>query len=402
MRKKNAPTKKEKRLFPAILLFLGSFLLLFLVDCEFCLAETKVPQYLVYIGTYTGEQSESKGIYAFRMDMASGNLTSLGLAGETISPAFLTVHPNGRFLYAVNEVGEIEGKKGGAVSAFALNSDTGKLTLINRQPSKGASPCHLTGDKVGKTILVANYIGGTAATFPIQPDGQLSEASSVVEHKGSSTNPTRQEGPHPHGIYLDPANKFVVVPDLGQDKVLVYRFDAARGTLVANDPPSASLKPGAGPRHFAFHPQARYAYVINELNSTITAFSYDSSKGVLTEIQTLSTLPADFKGENTTAEIAVHPSGRFLYGSNRGHDSIAVFHIDPKKGTLTSVQHQSTLGKTPRNFGIEPTGKFLLAANQDSNTLVVFKIAPKTGHLSRTGAPVNVPKPACVVFVPVK
>ncbi len=401
MHKKNAPTKKEKRLIPVTLLFLGSILLLCLVNCEFSLAETKVPQYLVYIGTYTGQQSESKGIYAFRMDVATGNLTPLGLAGETISPAFLAVHPNRRFLYAVNEVGEIDGKKGGAVNAFALDSNTGKLTLLNQEPSKGINPCHLTADKVGKTVLVANY-GGTAATFPIQPDGRLSEASSVVEHKGSSTNPTRQEGPHPHGIYLDPANKFAVVPDLGQDKILVYRFDAARGTLVANDPPSASLRPGAGPRHFAFHPQARYAYVINELKSTITAFSYDSSKGILTEIQTLSTLPADFKGENTTAEIAVHPSGKFLYGSNRGHDSIAVFHIDSKKGTLTSVQYQSTLGKTPRNFGIDPTGKFLLAANQDSNTLVVFKIDPKTGHLSSTGAPINVPKPACVVFVPVK
>ena len=298
------------------------------------------------------------------------------MAGETISPGFLAVHPNGRFLYAVNEVGEVDGKKGGAVRAFALDSVTGKLTLMNWELSKGINPCYLTTDKMGKTILVANY-GGTAAAFPIRPDGRLSEASSVVEHTGSSTNPARQEGPHPHGIYLDPANKFVVVPDLGQDKVLVYRFDSARETLVANNPPSVSLKPGAGPRHFAFHPQARYAYVINELNSTITAFSYDSTKGILSEIQTLSTLPSDFKGENTTAEIAVHPSGKFLYGSNRGHDTIAVFQIDDGKGTLTPVQYQSTLGKTPRNFGIDPTGKFLLAANQDSNTLVVFKIDPR-------------------------
>ena len=401
MHKRNAPTRKEKRHIPVTLLFLGSIFLLCLIICEVSLAETKVPQYLVYIGTYTGQQSESKGIYAFRMDTGTGILTPLGLAGETVSPAFLAVHPNRHFLYTVNEVSESDGKKGGTVSAFVLDSGMGKLTLINRQPSKGGNPCHLTADKLGKTILLANY-GGTAATFPIQPDGRLSEASSVVEHQGSSTNPTRQESPHPHGIYLDLANKFAVVPDLGQDKVLVYRFDAARGTLVANNPPFVSLKPGAGPRHFAFHPQAPYAYVINELNSTITAFSYDSTRGLLTEIQTLSTLPPDFKGENTTAEIAVHPSGKFLYGSNRGHDSIAVFQIDPKQGTLTHVQYQSTLGKTPRNFGIDPSGKFLLAANQDSNNLVVFKIDPKTGHLSQTGAPVNVPKPACVVFVPAK
>jgi 6-phosphogluconolactonase len=401
MNRRTAPTNKAKGFFPLSFLALSSALFLWVAIGDFSWANTSGSQCLVYVGTYTGSQSESKGIYAFRMDTATGSLTPLGLAAETISPGFLAVHPNGRFLYAVNEVSEIDGKKGGAVRGFTLDSSTGKLTLMNWQPSKGINPCHLSTDKTGKTILVANY-GGTAAAFPIQPDGHLNEASSVVEHKGSSTDPARQEGPHPHGIYLDPANQFAVVPDLGQDKVLVYRFDSARGTLVANNSPSASLKPGAGPRHFAFHPKARYAYVINELNSTITAFSYDSSKGILTEIQTLSTLPAEFKGKNTTAEIAVHPSGKFLYGSNRGHDSIAVFQIDPKKGTLTTAQVQSTLGKTPRNFGIDPTGKFLLAANQDSNTLVVFKIDPKTGQLSPTGAPVNVPKPACVVFVSVK
>jgi 6-phosphogluconolactonase len=394
-------TNKEKWIFPFAFLVLSSVFLVRAVIGDASQAKTSGSQCLVYIGTYTGSQSESKGIYAFRMDTATGSLTPLGLAGETISPAFLAVHPNARILYAVNEVGEIDGKKGGAVNAFSLNSGTGKLTLLNREPSKGVAPCHLTADKIGKTILVANY-GGTAAAFPIQPDGRLSEASSVVEHKGSSTNPARQEGPHPHGIYLDPANRFAVVPDLGQDKVLVYRFDSAGGTLVANNPPSVSLKPGAGPRHFAFHPQANYAYVINELNSTITAFSYDPSKGILTEIQTISTLPADFKGESTTAEIVVHPTGKFLYGSNRGHDSIAVFRIDAGKGTLTPIQFQTTLGKTPRNFGIDLTGKFLLAANQDSNTLVVFRIDPQTGHLSPTGAPAKVPKPACVVFVPVK
>ena len=401
MHQETAPTNKEIRLFPFALLVLGSIFLSWAIVCGTAGAKSNNTQLLVYVGAYTGPQSESKGIYAYRLDVSTGKLAPLGLAGEMVSPGFLAVHPNGRFLYAVNEVAEIDGKKGGAVNAFALDHSTGKLTLLNQQPSKGVAPCHLSVDKMGKTILVANY-GGTAAAFPIQPDGRLSEASSVVEHKGSSTNPTRQEGAHPHGIYLDPANKFAVVPDLGQDKVLVYRFDSARGALVANNPPSASLKPGAGPRHFAFHPRARYAYVINELNSTITAFSYDSLKGILTEIQSISTLPKDFKGENTTAEIAIHPSGKFLYGSNRGDDSIAVFHIDPGKGTLTAVQYQSTLGKTPRNFGIDPTGKFLLAANQDSNNLVVFRIDPRTGHLSQTGVPVDAPMPACVVFVPEK
>jgi 6-phosphogluconolactonase len=360
------------------------------------LAEPRGVQYLVYVGTYTG--AKSKGVYVYRMDAATGNMTPLGLAGETVSPSFLAIHPNERLLYAVNEVAESDGKKGGAVNSFSIDQATGKLTFINQQPSEGIAPCHLVVDKAGAVVLLANY-GGSIAALPIQTNGELRQASSVLEHKGSGTNPVRQEGPHPHGIYLDPANKFAFVPDLGVDKVLIYRFDSSKAALLPNNPPSVSVNAGDGPRHFAFHPGGRYAYIISELHSTVTAFKYESRNGALKEIQTVTTLPNDFKGESTTAEIAVHPSGKFLYGSNRGHDSIAVFSINSHSGKLTALQHQSTLGKIPRHFGIDPAGKFLVAANQESDNLAVFRIDPRTGRLSPTGTVVNAPSPVCVVFV---
>ncbi|MFN8006870.1 MAG: lactonase family protein [Terriglobia bacterium] len=391
-------TKSKRRFSHLAMIGVSSFLLCLAAFHGLTLAKTPVTELLVYVGTYTTPPSESKGIYGFRLDLSSGKLAPLGLVGETISPGFLAVNPNGRFLYAVNEVGETDGKKGGTVSAFALDHGTGKLKLINRQPSKGANPCHLSVDRTGRTVLVANY-GGSVATLPVQPDGSLGQAKTVLEHQGSSADASRQEGPHPHGIYLDSANRYSVVPDLGADRIFVYQFNSTRGNLAVNNPPSVSLQPGAGPRHFAFHPQAHFAYVINELSSTITAFSYDPVRGILSEIQTISTLPADFNGKNTTAEIMIHPSGKFLYGSNRGHDSIAVFQIDPVKGTLSPIQDQPTLGKTPRYFGIEPSGKYLVAANQDSNNLVVFNIDAQTGRLSSTGVVADAPKPACVVFV---
>jgi 6-phosphogluconolactonase len=354
-------------------------------------------QLLVYVGTYT--DAKSKGIYACRLDLATGAMKPLGLAAETKNPSFLSVHPNRHFLYATIEVDELAGKKRGAVSAFTIQPETGKLTSLNEQTSGGGGPCYLVVDKTGKYVLVANYGGGSVAVLPVKEDGQLGEATAFVQHSGSSVNPERQEGPHAHSINLDAANRFAVAADLGLDKLLVYRFDSANGTLTPNDPPSASVKPGAGPRHFAFHPKGTSAYVINEMQSTVTAFSYDSGRGVLKELQTISTLPPSFKGENSTAEVQVHPSGKFLYGSNRGHDSIAVFAINPDKGTLTFVEHQSTRGKTPRNFGIDPTGKYLLAANQDSASVVAFRIDPQTGRLTPTGQSIEVPSPVCVKFV---
>jgi 6-phosphogluconolactonase len=319
---------------------------------------------MVYVGTYT--QGKSKGIYQFRMDPVSGQLTPAGLAAETVNPSFLAIAPDHRFLYAVNEIGDFEGTDCGAVSAFAIDPKNGKLTFLNQQSSRGSAPCHLIVDRHGKNVLVANYGGGSMAVLPIAPDGRLAAASAFVQHHGSSINPRRQKEPHAHSINLDAANRYAFAADLGLDKVLIYRFDAAQGTLIPHDPPSASIAPGSGPRHFAFHPNGRSAYVINEINSSVTALGFDANSGALTLLQMVSTLPEGFTGNNSTAEIQVHPSGRFLYGSNRGDNSIAIFAIDADTGKLTGIGHEPTQGKTPRGFRIDPTGHFLLTANQDA------------------------------------
>lgn len=351
----------------------------------------------VYFGTYTGPKS--KGIYLSRLDLASGKLSAPILAGETEQPSFLALHPNRRFLYAVNEAGG--GRQGtGQVTAFAVGAD-GRLSLLNHQPSQGSSPCHLVVDRLGQNVLLANYGGGSVAAFPVMAAGRLGKSTGFVQHSGSSTNPQRQKQPHAHSINLDAANRFAVAADLGVDKLLVYRFDAAKGTLLPNEPPSASVKAGSGPRHFAFHPDGRHGYVINELASTVTAFKYDAERGVLKEVQTLSTLPKDFSGTSYTAEVQVHPSGKFLYGSNRGHDSIAVFAIEAG-GTLRYVENMPTGGSTPRNFGISPDGRYLLAANQKSDNVVVFRVDPKSGRLTSTGSTLEVPSPVCVKFLPGK
>jgi 6-phosphogluconolactonase len=362
-------------------------------------AAPKANSMLVYFGTYTGKKS--KGIYVARFDADSGRLSAPELAAEIASPSFLAVHPKGEFLYAVNEVGNYQGQKAGAVSAFAIDAATGKLSLLNQQSSGGSGPCHLVTDQQGRNVLVANYGGGSVAVLPVQKDGALRPASSFIQHTGSSVNKGRQEAPHAHGIYLDPANRFAYVPDLGLDTVLIYRFDARQGTLTANDPPVASVAPGAGPRHFAFHPKGRFAYVINEMVCTVTAFACDPKRGALAELQTLSTLPA---GETvqpgySTAELFTHPMGKFLYGSNRGHDTIVAYAIDAKTGRLTLVGHTPTQGKIPRSFGLDPTGRWLLAANQNSDTVVVFSIEPQTGRLTPTGQTVEVGAPVAVEFV---
>ncbi|HXG46506.1 MAG TPA: lactonase family protein [Methylomirabilota bacterium] len=356
-------------------------------------------EWLVYIGTYTGPKS--KGIYLSRLNADTGALTPAELAVETPSPSFLALHPSGRFLYAANEVGRFQDQPTGAISAFAIARGTGRLQLLNQQPSGGAGPCHLVVDRAGRNVLVANYGGGNVAALPLEKDGRLKPASAVIQHTGSSVNPQRQKEPHAHSINLDPANRFAYAADLGLDRVLIYRFDSAGGSLVAAQPPFVRVKPGAGPRHFAFHPNGRFAYVINELDCTVTAFRCDPKTGELKTAQTISTLPP---GEThqpgfSTAEVQVHPSGKFLYGSNRGHDTIAVFAIDQKTGTLTPVENEPTQGKTPRNFGIDPTGSFLLAANQSSDTIVVFRIDPKSGALEPTGAKIEAPSPVCIKFL---
>lgn len=352
----------------------------------------------VYVGTYT--QGGSKGIYRMDLDLATGALSEPALAAEVANPSFLAIHPSRKYLYAVGEVGDFAGKKSGAVSAFSIDAKSGNLALLNQQPSQGGGPCHLVVDKEGKNVLVANYGGGSVAAVPIQADGKLAAPTGFRQHAGSSVNPARQKEPHAHSINLDAANRFAFAADLGLDQVLVYKFNPSQGTLAPHDPPSASVAPGSGPRHFAFHPGGRFAYVINEITLTVTAFSYDPAAGKLTEVQTLSTLPEGTQGRGlSTAEVQVHPSGKFLYGSNRGHDTIAVFSIDEKTGKLTPVEHESTQGKTPRNFGIDPTGRYLLAANQGSDTVVVFKIDPGTGKLDPAGHTAKVARPVCVKFL---
>jgi 6-phosphogluconolactonase len=353
--------------------------------------------YLVYVGTNTGGK-KSQGIYVCRLHAATGQVTPLGLAAETVNPSFLAAHPNHRFLYAVSEVAG-GGPNGGAVAAFTIDSQTGKLTLLNKVSSKGSGPAHVSVDKTGKTVFVANYNSGSVAALPIKEDGSLGEASAFVQHTGSGANPKRQEGPHAHWIGPSPDNRFVLACDLGLDEVLVYRFDAAKGTLTPNDPPFGKAPPGAGPRHFAFHPSGRFGYVINEMASSVTAFAFDASRGSLTPLQTISTLPQDFTGNNSGAELEMHPSGKFLYGSNRGHNSIAVFAVDARKGTLTPVEQASTQGKVPRGFGIDPTGSYLFAGNQNSDNVVVFRIDSKTGRLTPAGQTFEVGAPVNVIFV---
>jgi 6-phosphogluconolactonase len=353
---------------------------------------------LVYIGTYT--KGDSKGIYAYRFQPKTGKLTSLGLAAETVNPSFVAIHPNHRFLYSVSEIGDFQGGKTGAVSSFAIDSNTGLLTRLNTVSSKGSGPCYVRVDPTGKSLLVANYGSGSIAAMPIKSDGQLGEAVSAIQHAGTGSDPDRQSGPHAHSINPSPDNRFAIVADLGLDEVLVYKLDPAKALLKPNDPPFTKVAPASGPRHFAFDPSGRFGYVINEMKSTVTAFSYDKNHGVLKEIQTITTLPKDFSGKSSTAEVQVHPSGKFLYGSNRGHDSIAMFTIDQKTGMLTSTGNVSTQGKTPRNFGIDPTGNFLFAANQDAGGVVVFRIDANTGKLTPTGDKLDVPFPVCVKFMP--
>jgi len=362
-------------------------------------------RYVLFVGTYTDKQS--KGIYAYRFDSASSELTPLGMAAEAINPSFLAIDPSHRFLYAVNEVQKYEDANSGAVSAFAIDTQKGdrqtaKVQLLNAVGSRGADPCYIAFDKTGKYALVANYTGGSVAVFPVQADGHIGESSAFVQHVGSSVNRERQEGAHAHWIETTPDNRFAIAVDLGLDELLIYRFDAKNGSLTPNNPPYAKLDPGAGPRHLAFHPNGKFAYVVNELQSSITAFAYDASRGELRKLNTVSTLPKNFSGSNDTAEIKVHPSGKFLFASNRGHDSIALFSIDSKTGALTLADHFPTQGKTPRNFEIDPTGKFLFVANQDTNNIAVFGIDSKNGRLTVTKRTLQVPSPVCLKFMAVE
>jgi 6-phosphogluconolactonase len=357
----------------------------------------------IYVGTFTGVDDHgggAEGIYVCRMDMTTGAVELVHTVPDVPNPSFLTLHPERPLLYAVNAVPEIDGYAGGTVSAFSVDRTTGALTFLNRQPSQGAGPCHVSVEQTGRYVITANYLGGSVAMLPIEEDGSLGHSTDWAQHVGSSVNPDRQGEPHGHSFTPDPANKYALACDLGLDQVLVYRLDLEHGKLPPNDPAFATVHPGAGPRHLDFHPNGRVVYVINEIGNTVTVFAYDQSRGVLEELQTIPTLPPEFGETSHTADIHVHPSGKFVYGSNRGHDSIVIYGVNEADGTLTLVGHQSTLGEAPRNFVIDPTGTFLLAANQDTDTIVTFRIDLETGELEPTGHVATVPTPVCLKFSP--
>ncbi len=352
--------------------------------------------HLVFIGTYT--HKDSAGIYAARFDSDTGELSITGETGGIVNPSFLAIHPSGKYLYAVAEINDFEGNPSGGVTAYSVDAATGGLAELNSASSQGGGPCHLVVDGSGKYVLAANYGSGGLGVIALNDDGSLGEATQKIQHEGSSVNPRRQKGPHTHSINLDPNSDLAFAPELGIDKLLIYRLNTSTGQLIANDPPSVSVEPGAGPRHFDFHASGKYVFLLNEIGNTLTSYAYDSAGGVLTEIQTESTLPADWDGSSHTADVHVHPSGRFIYASNRGHDSLAIFEIDADTGRMTFVELESTRGNTPRNFAIDPTGKWILAANQDSDDIFVFALDESTGKLTYSGNSAKVSMPVCLKF----
>jgi 6-phosphogluconolactonase len=361
----------------------------------------------VWFGTYTGGPAKSEGIYVSRFDAATGKLTPPVLAAAVKNPSFLALHPTLPVMYAVSEVADAEGKPTGAVFSFAIDEASGTLAAKNHQSSGGGGPCHVSVDRTGHVVLAANYGGGSVVCLGLAADGSLEPVvagspGGFIQHEGKGPNPQRQEGPHGHSINPTADGRFAVACDLGVDKVLIHALDVGKATLAPHG--FGRGRPGAGPRHFAFHPNGRYGYAVNELDLTVTAFAFDPQAGALTEVQTLSTLPADVTDTKgfSTAEIVAHPSGRFLYASNRGHDSIAMYAVDGATGRLTFLGTEPIRGKTPRNFAIDPTGKFLLAAGQNSHTVAVFAIDAETGTLKFTGQSLDVPSPVCIRFRPTR
>jgi 6-phosphogluconolactonase len=359
-------------------------------------AASSEKKYRVYVGTYTAK-TNSKGIYEFDFDAATGKMSAVQVAGETKDPSWVLVHPNGKFLYSVNEAG-----KDSTVSAFAIDP-SGKLTLLNQLPSLGEDPCYLAFDRTGKFLFVANYTSGNVSVFPILADGKLGEHTALQQDSGTlGPNKERQDGPHAHFIAPSQHNRFVYVSDLGLDRILVYKFDSPKGTLApVPENYAAKLQPGTGPRHVAFSKDGKFLYVVGEMASAVNVFANDNQE-TFREMRTVPMLPAGFSGRNDAAEIELHPNGTFLYASNRGHDSIAVYEVDPKKGTLKQVEDVPTGGKEPRHFAIDPTGHFLLAENQLSDTIVEFHIDPASGKLTPTGTTISVPSPVCIAFLPIE
>ena len=384
-----------RRIFSILILFVAP---LGLTVVKRSPARAQAKTYRVFVGTYT-TKTESKGIYAFDYDAATGKLTAKGVAVETPNPSWIVVHPNGKFAYAANESG-----KESMVSAFALDEKNAKLTLLNQLPALGEDPCHLSFDRTGKYLFVANYTSGNVVTFPIGADGKLGTATANIHDKGKlGPNKERQEAPHAHWVQVSPDNRFLLVADLGLDAILSYRFDATKGTLVPNDPPFARLTSGAGPRHATFSSDGNFLYVLSELNSTITGFAYDPALGALKKLNVVTTLITGYQGRNDAAEIVLHPDGRELLASNRGQDSIALFFVDSKGGIYGPSSHFPNGGHEPRHFAIDPTGHFLLGESQTSNTIEVARIDPPifTFPLTKVSQ-VDVPSPVCLVFLPVE
>jgi 6-phosphogluconolactonase len=394
MKKNTTEPKNKQQLLILKLIFLLIPVLLF----SACSAPDH--GYLVYVGTYTGHGSD--GIYAYRFNPGKGELLPLGLAAKTDNPSFITIDSAGRYLYAVNELDSFQNKATGAVSVFEINKLSGKLKLLQQISSLGAAPAHLSLDKSGRYLMVANYNGGNVSVFPIGNDGKLGPHTAFIQNEGSSVNPDRQAGPHAHFIRVTNDNKFVLTADLGIDKVLINRFDANKGTLSPTDSGYTKLDPGSGPRHIAFAPSGKSVYVLNELTSTIAVFYIDGESGAMQIKQTLSTLPKTFSGANTSAEIAVDANGRHLYASNRGDNSIVLFNINSDDGSLKPGEWISSGGKTPRNFEIDPTGQWLFAANQNSDNIVLFKIDEASGRLSQISDSTKVVSPVCIRFLPLK
>jgi 6-phosphogluconolactonase len=362
-------------------------------------AQAAGQKYWLFVGTYTGKGSE--GIYSYRFDPDTGEVSPAGLAGATQNPSFIAADPQGRFLYSVNELDVLDGKPTGGVSAFRIDRASGKLTFLQQVASMGKAPAHLSLDKTGRYVLVANYNSGNVAVFPIAPDGTLAPHSAFEQQSGSSVNPLRQAGPHAHSIVTSNDNRFALSADLGTDQVLVYRFDDRKGTLSPNNPPFAKVKPGSGPRHIAFAPSGKFVYLASEMAATITIFSYDAQSGTLTTRQTVPTLPADFKGENREAEVVIDSTGRFLYVSNRGADTISVYAIHAADGSLSFLQRVPSGGKIPRHFAIDPTGNWLFAANHQSNNIQLFRVDRATGRLTAASQISRISDPVCVIFVPI-
>lgn len=348
----------------------------------------------VYFGTYSG--GPGKGIYMAQFDPATGRLFDVEHAGDAVKPSFVALHPNGKFLYAVSEVDEMDGKKHGGIIAYSIDGATGKLTELNHQPSEGTAPCHVSVHPSGESLYLANYSAGTVAGFPIQADGSLGPATSRIQHEGSGPNKDRQSEPHAHSINLSPDGRFAYACDLGTDQVLIYEVEPKTGKLTPHD--QVALPPGSGPRHLSLHPNGKLAFVINELANTLTTLTVDAEAGAMKIVSSVTTLPKDFTGRSSTAEVVVHPNGKFVYGSNRGHDSIAVFSCDPSTGELTPRGFAKDSIKEPRNFRIDPTGKFLLIGNQNADSVVVYAIDQATGDLTLTDAKIELPTPVCVRF----